>query len=248
MTSPTWLCSSTATTSGSVPCCGSVDAFLATVQAHLRPCSQDPAVTRAFSRDRVAAVGAAIATSLRSIAAALTRGGHAAGTYRILALTYPAPLPPADGLRYLQTLHARYLEGGCPFLNADATWAATNALTAINDAVELGVRRSRVRKAAVLDLSEAFDGHRFCERGVRQLEGTGLSSWRAPGASGRLEWVNGLTAAPGRLADSVYPNYWGMLAMRDCVRLALQRPRHTGSHCVPVGDSADASAPRMALR
>jgi hypothetical protein len=225
-----------------------VDAFLAAVQAHPRPCSQDPAVTRAISADRVAAVGAAIAASLRSIAAALTRGGHAAGTYRILALTYPAPLPPADALRYPQTLHARYLQGGCPFLNADATWAATTAVTAINDAVELGVRRSGVPNAGVLDLSEAFDGHRLCERGVGRLEETGLSSWRAPGAADRLEWVNGLTVAPGRLADSVHPNYWGMLAMRACVGLALQQPRHSGSHCVPVGDSADASSPRMALR
>jgi hypothetical protein len=226
-----------------------VDAFLVTVGPHPRPCSQDAAVTNAFSPGRVAAVATATATSLRSISTALASVGRAPSTYRILALTYPAPLPPADAFRYPQTMRARYAEGGCPFLDADATWSIT-ALAAINDAVELGVRRSGVPNATVVDLSHAFDGHRLCERGVGRLEETGLSSWRTPGAVGRLEWVNGLTVAPG-LAESLHPNYWGMLAQRACVRLALyqQQQRHTGaSRCVPLEVGAGASAPRMALR
>lgn len=225
-----------------------VGRFLLTVQSEPRPCSQDPAVTSRFSVSRVTAVAGAIAGSLRRIWAAMRRAGHPAADYRLLVLTYPSPLPPAGALRYPETLAARF-NGGCPFFDADATWAAT-ALSAVNSAVRSGVRRSGLANASVLDLSGAFVGHRLCERGVRQLEETALSSWRDPGASDELEWVNQLAlgTAPDRLQESVHPNYWGMLAQRACVRLALSTRNAAGNRCVSAAGHLSADAPVMALR
>jgi hypothetical protein len=222
-----------------------VDAFLRTVQSQPRHCSDDPATTSQFSADRVKAVGNAVGASLRGVAAAMKRAGLAAGSYRLVVLTYPSPLPPASELRYPQTLPARYTVGGCPFFDADATWAATEALGAINSAVRVGVHRSGVAGAEVLDMGSAFVGHRLCERGAGLLEETGLSSWREPGAATQLEWVNNLSL--GRLSEAVHPNYWGMLAQRACVRLALRRGVARSLRCIPAAGS-QSPVPRMTLR
>lgn len=223
-----------------------VGLFVLTVQSQPQHCSEDPAVTAHFAPHRVTAVAKAIAASLRHVRSALASAGQAAGSYRIIALTYPAPIPPARTIRYPQTLHARFTLGGCPFFDADASWAAT-ALAAINSAVRAGVRRSALSNASVLDLSGAFVGHRLCEQGAGQLEETGLSSWRDPGAVDRLEWVNKLALTPGRLAESVHPNYWGMLAQRACVRLVLQQSERRAARCLPAGDQ-QGDAPVMTLR
>lgn len=220
--------------------------FLLTVQSQPQPCSDDPAVTSHFAASRVGAVADALAVSLRRVSAAMKRAGDSAPEYRILVLTYPSPIPAANDLRYPETLHARFTVGGCPLFDADATWAAT-ALRAINTAVRSGVRRSHLANVSLLDLSEALVGHRLCERGVSQLEDTDLASWRDSGAVDRLEWVNKLNLAPGRFAESVHPNYWGMLAQRACVRLALQQVDARSSRCLPVPDQ-HADAPRVTLR
>lgn len=221
--------------------------FLLTVRSHPQRCSDDPAITRHFAPSRVAAVSGAVAGSLRHVRAAMSRAGRAARTYRVLVLTYPAPIAPASDLRYPETFRARYTVGGCPFFNADATWAAT-ALAAVNSAVQAGVRRSGLANATVLDLSSAFVGHRLCEQGVGQLEESGLSSWRDPGAADRLEWVNKLSLSPARLPESVHPNYWGMLAQRACVRLALHSGPAKLRTCVGAGSQLRSGEPAMALR
>lgn len=226
-----------------------VSSFVLTVGSQPRHCSDDAAVTDRFTKSRVHDIAREIARALDRVATAMSRAGYRPQAYRLLVLTYPAPVPPGAVFRYPETLRARYVIGGCPLFDADATWAGT-ALDAINSAVSRGVRRSGLANAILLDMSRAFVGHRLCERGVGQLEEAGLSSWRDAAAVDRLEWVTKFTSTwfPWQVQGAVHPGYFGMLAERSCVRQALRAPSRQVSRCVIADDGLKADEPVMALR
>ena len=229
---------------------GCVSSFVLTVgSAQRQYCSEDPDVTNRFTSSRVQAVAADISAALGRVSAAMSRAGYSRQAYRLIVLTYPGPVPPGAAFRYPETLRARYVVGGCPLFNADATWAGT-ALDSINSAVSRAVRQSRLSNVSLLDMSRAFVGHRLCERGVGQLEEVGLSSWRNAAAVDRLEWVSKFTASwfPWQVQESVHPGYFGMLAERSCVRQALRATARLVSRCVSAGDGLSGGEPRMALR
>ncbi len=226
-----------------------VSSFVLTAGSQPQYCSDELDVTSRFTSDRVQAVAAEIAAALDRVSTAMSQAGYRHQVYRLIVLTYPAPVPPGPEIRYPETLHARYVLGGCPLFDADATWAGT-ALQAINAAVSRGVRRSGAPNASLLDMSRAFDGHRLCERGVGQLEEVGLSSWRDPAAVNRLEWVSKLTTGwfPWQVQGSVHPGYFGMLAERSCVRQALRAASRRVSRCVIAGAGLRGGEPVMSLR
>ncbi len=63
------------------------------------------------------------------------------------------------------------------------------------------------------------------------LEETGTASWQSPGAVDRSEWVNQIRTTstitgPYQLQEDGHANYWGQLAMRDCLR-----PPTTAARC-----------------
>jgi hypothetical protein len=226
-----------------------VAAFVLTVGSQPQHCSNDPDVLSQFDRQRVQAVGKQISAALKRVSAGMERAGYRPEDFRLLALTYPSPVPPGQDMRYPETLQARYGTGGCPLFSADATWAAT-ALEAINTAVSSGVRRSGLPNVSLLDMSRAFVGHRLCERGVGLLEETDVSSWRDVRAVDQLEWVNkiNVTWFTWHLQESVHPGYFGMLAERSCVRQVLRRASRPVSRCVVAGDGMLSGEPVMALR
>jgi hypothetical protein len=212
-------------------------------------CKDDPAVTANFDADNVASVTAMISDSIVRVAGAMQRAGYGREDYSITVLTYPAPLAPGDRLRYPETLAARDAEGGCPVYDADATWALDTAFTTINQAVADAVDQAGLSNLGLLDVSNAFTGHRLCEVGVNQLSETSLGSWRGSGAVDQLEWVNMAytLGAPWQLKESFHPNYWGMLAERSCVRQALTLDPGEYGRCEPARDGLRGGEPVMTL-
>jgi hypothetical protein len=166
-------------------------------------------------------------------------------------LTYPSPIPPGPKLRYSEA--RRYSVGGCPLFAADATWANDTAVRTVNAAVSRAARQTDPRNVTVLDVSRAFVGHRLCERGARQLQETGLKNWGSRGAAGELEWVNKIyfTIAPWQFQESLHPDYWGMGAERECVRLFLAAQAHGAAgpsyRCVGTGAPPRDQRPAMRL-
>lgn len=226
-----------------------VSSFVLTVGSQPQYCSDDLDVTSRFTSDRVQAVAGDIAAALGRVDSAMSRAGYRQGAYRLIVLTYPAPVPPGAVFRYPETLRARYVVGGCPLFDADATWAGT-ALRSINAAVSRGARRSGLPNVNLLDMTRAFVGHRLCERGVGQLEEVGLSSWRDAAAVDRLEWVNKVNASwfLWQLQETVHPGYFGMLAERACVRQALRAASRRVSRCVIAAEGLRSGEPAMTLR
>lgn len=214
-----------------------------------QPCSADPDVTDGFGAPQARTVREKISRALDRVTTALTRAGYADGDYRLVVISYPSPLPTSAGIRYRRD-QPRYDVGGCPFFDADLDWANDVALATINTAVGRAARAVTGPEVIRLDLSEAFDGHRLCERGVDTFPATGLRSWESEGAAAALEWVNRIyfTLTPWQVQESLHPNYWGMRTEQRCVELVISEQVTVGRvGCRPARGLTSDGTPAMRL-
>jgi hypothetical protein len=104
----------------------------------------------------------------------------------------------------------------------------------------------------VMDLSSAFNGRRLCENTVGLTEEKGLSSWRAVGAVDQTEWINQIRTVSTIGSDyyvqeSIHPNYWGQLAMRNCVRQAYNGGSPRGGTCTIAANGLDSQGEPVML-
>jgi hypothetical protein len=93
---------------------------------------------------------------------------------------------------------------------------------------------------SILDISGLTAGHRLCENTDGLLEEKGLTSWTQPGAADRGEWINQIRTVttitgPYQLQEDVHANYWGQLAMRNCLRQAYNDGAARGGSCAERG-------------
>jgi hypothetical protein len=216
-------------------------------------CSQDSSVTGNFSGGNVANQTAAIAAALQNVHRAMANDGYADSAYTIVVQDYPSPIPGGSAFRYSQSGYTRQSTGGCGFWNADANWANSSALPAIDSAVFKAAANSGLGNVVTMDFSSAFNGRRLCENTVGLLEERGLSSWTDPGAVNQTEWINQIrtvsTVGSYYLQESLHPNYWGQLALRDCVRQAYNGGAVRGGTCTIAGPGTNSQGePLMTLR
>jgi hypothetical protein len=204
-------------------------------------CSQDSSVTGNFSSSNVATVTSHIAQALRNVHQAMANAGYADTDYTILVQNYPSPIPTSSGFRYSQSGYTRQSTGGCGFWNTDANWADNTALPTIAGSVSSAVGQSGLANVQQLNLSSAFNGRRLCENTVGLLEEKGLSSWTNAGAVDQTEWINQIRtvstigSSPYYIQEDLHPNYWGELALRDCVRQAYNNGAVHGGTCTVGG-------------
>ena len=199
-------------------------------------CRDDRSVTANFTAANVAAKTSAIRSALLNVRTAMSGAGYADGQYAIVVQTYMSPLPRGSGFRYPQSGYSRQSTGGCGFWSSDADWANDTALPTINGAVRNAVAQTGLSNVRTLELSSAFTGRRLCESTVGLLEERGLGSWTAPGASDQTEWINQIrtiSTCCGNyyIQESLHPNHWGQLALRNCVRSAFNGGAPRGGTC-----------------
>lgn len=212
-------------------------------------CRHDPDLRRRLSPSASVGLTLAIARAILRVHEAMASAHYGDDQYTILVQDYPSAMPSGGGFRYGDD---ERLGAGCPIGGDDATWF--NAMTArLNTVVAAAVRTTHLRNLALLDVADALRGHRLCERGVFKLEESGLASWHDRPAVRRLEWVNQLHySRPYAFAESLHPNYWGHLALRNCLRLAYHGGAVRGGVCTPgpqrVPGPARYPGPLMELR
>jgi len=204
-------------------------------------CNNDSSVTSNFTSGNVAAQTAAITTALLNIHQAMANDGYADSSYTIEVQNYPSPIPDSSGFRYSQSGYTRQDTGGCGFWNADANWANGTALPTIDNAVFNAASDTGLSNIQKLNISSAFNGRRLCENTVGLLEEEGLSNWTNPGAENVTEWVNQIRTVTTidsdyYIQESLHPNYWGQLALRDCLRQAYNGGAVRGGTCTIAGD------------
>jgi hypothetical protein len=215
-------------------------------------CKDDSSVVANFTSANITAVRARIAASFLNVRAAMRNAGYADNAWTLLVQTYPSPIPAASGFRYGQSGFTRQSVGGCGFWNADADWANASALPTINNTVRAAIGQSGLTNTRVLELSSAFNGRRLCEKTVGLYEEVGLSSWTQPTAVDKTEWINQIRTVTTvgsnyYLQESLHPNYWAELAMRNCVRQAYNAGTPRGGTCTISGTGLLNNEPRMTL-
>ncbi len=203
-------------------------------------CNDDASVKANFTAANVTAVTARIRQALENVRTAMTGAGYADSAYTILVQDYMSPIPDGSGFRYGQSGYGRQNTGGCGFWNADANWANQTALPTINAAVRNAAGQTGLANVKLLALSSAFTGRRLCESSVGLLEERGLSSWTQPGAVDQTEWINQIRTVSTLgsnyyVQESLHPNYWGQLALRNCLRQAWNGGAPRGGTCTRAG-------------
>lgn len=217
-------------------------------------CDDDSEVTANFTRENVATQTAAIKGAVQNIHRAMVEAGYSTEMYAIVVQDYESPIPNGSGFRYPEEGWERQEIGGCGFWNADANWANESALPTIDGAVHNGATEAGYANVKLMYLGSAFNSRRLCESTVGLLEERGLTSWTQAGAVDRTEWVNQIrtvTALFGeyRLQEDLHPNYWGQMALRNCLRQAYNSGTPRGGTCTRTGTGLTGGGePVMTLR
>ena len=209
-------------------------------------CHDDSSITALFTSSYVAAQTAAIKAALQNVRQAMANAGYADSSYTILAQTYWDPIPYGSQFRYSESGWTRQSTGGCGLWNADANWANDTAFATINNSVRNAMTQAALPNVKLLDISQIANGHRLCENTVGLLEEKGLTSWTQPAAADQTEWINQIRTVstitgPYQLQEDVHANYWGQLAMRNCLRQAYNNGAPRSGLCAPTaGGGKDA--------
>ena len=227
-----------------------VEDFLTSFSFWKNYCHDDSSVSSQFTASAVAARTSEITQSLLNIHTALARDGYADSSYSIVVQNYPSPLPSSGGMRYGQSGFGRQTTGGCGLWDADLDWANTTVIPTIDRAVSTAAQDTGLSNVRLLDVSNLLDGHRLCEKGVGKLYEVGLTSWRSPGAVDHSEWVENIrtvsaVGSPFKVQESLHPDYWGQLALRNCLRLAYAGGVAHSGRCVSSGGLDAAGEPNV---
>jgi hypothetical protein len=216
-------------------------------------CDDDSSVTSNFTSSNVTRVKGEITTAIKNVAQAMTNAGYSSSQYTILVQDYPSPIPLGSGFRYSQSGYTRQSTGGCGFWNADANYANEKMLPTIDSAVFAAAAAAGLGNVKTMELSSAFNGRRLCEKGVGLLEEVGLSSWKQAGAVDKTEWINEIRTistvfGPYEVQESIHPNYWGQLALRNCLTQAYNGGTPKGGTCtISASGLNSAGEPNMSL-
>jgi hypothetical protein len=230
-----------------------VEDFLFTPEWWPAYCSEESSVTNNFTSSNVSRVKGEIVTGLKNVASAMTKAGYSSTQYTILVQDYPSPIPNGSGFRYGQSGYTRQEVGGCGLWNKDANYANETMLPTIDSTAFGAASASGLSNVKTMELKGAFNGRRLCEKGVGLLEEEGLRSWKGAGAVDKTEWINQIRTVtalypPYELQEDIHPNYWGQLALRNCLTQAYNAGTPKGGTCTISSTGLNSSGePNMSL-
>ena len=199
-------------------------------------CNDDSNVKAYFTAANIATQTTNIKNAILNVRQAMLNDGYADSSYKIIVQTYSSPIPNGSGFRYSQSGYTRQSTGGCGFWNNDANWANSTAVPTIDSSVKNGAAATGLGNYVVLDNQNALVGRRLCENTVGLLEEKGVANWTVAGAADKTEWVSQVRTAttlfgPYQLQEDAHPNYWGQLALRNCLRQAYNGGAAHGGTC-----------------
>lgn len=214
-------------------------------------CRDDSDMVQMFSAANVAKNTQAVKGAFARVKQAMADAGYSEADYEILAQTYSAPLPVGSGIRYPESGWTRQTIGGCGVWNKDADWARNTVVEVLNATIRNAV--AGMSNVQLLEMTEALAGRKLCETTVGLLEEKGVASWKSAGAVDKTEWVHQVRTVttllpPYQLQEDAHPNYWGQMAMRNCLRQAYNGGAPRGGKCTRGTGLNALGEPNMALR
>jgi len=232
-----------------------VSDFLTPVIINPTYCSQRPEVLANFTPERVADVRERIKQAILNVRFLMFEKGFPDGSYKILVQNYPSPIPEEGGRFRYPERYERQSTGGCGIYNVDAAWANNVALGTINATVTGAIAAANLGNiVGLLDVSQAFVRRRLCENTVQLIENVPLQRWdlNQELSANATEWISQIrtietTTSPFYIQEGLHPNYWGELALRNCVRLAYNGGVIRGGRCTIAGPGLNNANPREPL-
>ncbi|MGW4898107.1 hypothetical protein ACWEQL_38540 [Kitasatospora sp. NPDC004240] len=179
-----------------------------------------------------------VVETIGAIRDVMTGAGYLDADYRLVAQSYPSPLASSAYYRYETESYERQQQGGCPFYNSDADWAAHEIIPAIGSMVRRAAHRGG---ASYLDLTGAFTGHELCSRQAGQA--TAQDNLSFPVHKEQAEWVRWVaTVSPfatpqGAKQEYIHPNAYGQQALSKCLEYAYTSV--SGTRCVGSAGTRD---------
>jgi hypothetical protein len=216
-------------------------------------CSDDSTEKAMFTASNVATVTSQVKQAYLNIHQAMADAGYKDTDYTILAQTYWSPLPNGAMIRYPETGYSRQSTGGCGVWNKDADWANATVVNTFNSTIRNAVTQTGLTNVKVLDMQNALAGRRLCENTVGLLEEKGVANWRSAGAVDKSEWVEQIRTLttllpPYQMQEDGHADYWGQLAMRNCLRQAYNGGAVRGGSCTRSANGLTAlGEPQMSL-
>ena len=193
-------------------------------------------LTTNFTSSNVTANRNRITNAFQNVRTAMRNAGYAARSGRCSCrpTRHPSPTAPPSATARVRLHQAEH--GRLRLLERRRDLGQRDALPRINNRVR-GATQSGLTNIKTLDLTTAFNGRRLCENTVGLLEEKGLPTGPTPAAVDKTEWVNQIrtvTTCCGNyyIQESLHPNYWGQLAMRNCVRQAWNAGVPKSGTCV----------------
>jgi hypothetical protein len=216
-------------------------------------CKDDSSVQANFTSGNVATQTANIKNAILNVRQAMLNAGYSDSRYKIVVQDYMSPIPNGAAFRYPESGYSRQSTGGCGFWSPDADWANASALPTINNSVLNAATQTGLSNVVKMELSSAFNSRRLCENTVGLLEEKGLTWWTDAGAVDKTEWINQIRTVSTATTDyyiqeSLHPNYWGQLALRNCLRQAYNSGAPHGGTCSMSGTGLSSRGePNMSL-
>jgi hypothetical protein len=164
------------------------------------------------TRGRTGMLMGRVEHAIADIRTTMRNAGYGNNDFRLIVESYPSPLPAKADLRGNNS--------GCLLYGDDTEWVNKIMVPRLAGAIRQAVRNSNATSeftnAQFLDLSDAFKGHQLCHKDAQ-------FSTTAQPARAVAEWANWINFAAGtnRTNESGHPNFFGQLALQDCVRLML---------------------------
>ena len=245
------------------------DTIEACLSAFMAPtgsdCMDKESVTESFSTDRVRRAQAAIKRSITNVYDAMRSAGKRDGEWTLVSTLYPQPMATGPEMRYPEDLGVtdldRQYEGGCGFSDRDATWANNAVLNLVNETVKAAGRDARAERPGLrlvtMDSSNAFKGRTLCHKDVKRIDDDdaydegGPKTWRERTAVNRAEWAVEIEISnfsETMQQESVHPNYWGQLALRNCLRQVWNNGNPVGGFCTRGRGLNERGEPNMSLK
>ena len=174
--------------------------------------------------------------------------------YTILVQDYPSPIPNGSGFRYSQSGYTRQTVGGCGFWNKDANYANSTMLPTIDSTVLGAAERSRACRTSRRWTSPRRSTAAGCARRASACSRKrDCPPGRAAGAVDKTEWINQIRTVtaifpPYEIQEDIHPNYWGQLALRNCLTQAYNAGAPKGGTCtISATGLNSAGEPNMSL-
>jgi hypothetical protein len=204
-----------------------------------------------------------IQRAVDNVYTAMDRAGYDEDDWALFVNTYWQVLPDPSDMRYgedrgtfLPMEKTRANKGGCPFFDRDIRWGREVVVPALNGAIREVVQDSPHDNIYLIDNEYITSANLLCARGVGHV---GSAGWRDAGAVDNSEWTTmariinqqGITQPPVeatheyQMQEGGHINYWGQLAMRNCLRQALNRGRWRSVNCGPADGLNDWGEPNV---